>query len=138
MGRYGLSPSNLVLLLSVPSLYGLITDEKVTTVDKYGGNATLLSGELGRIWGIPIVASDVIRTDLDATGVRPASPGTKTIALIVHRQAFIHGIRRNTTVQVLTELYAESDQDAVLVTTRQGFTARWPGEPAIAEGINVG
>ena len=51
----------------------------------------------------------------------------------------MHGIRRNTTVQVLTELYAESDQDAVMVTTRQALRralrrrARGRGRP-----INVG
>jgi hypothetical protein len=138
MGRYGLNPADLVLLVSVPSLYGLIVDDLVVTPDKYGAGATLLSGELGRIWGIPIIASDFIRTDLDATGVRAAAAGVLTIALVVHRRAFMRGIRRNTTVQVLTELYAESDQDAVLVTTRQAFGPRWAGEAAIAETINVG
>lgn len=138
MGRYGLDPTQLVLLVSVSSLYGLITDPTVTTVDKYGQNATLLSGELGRIWGIPIIASDQIRTNLNAVGVYDGITMTKSIAMIVHRRAFMRGIRRNTTVQVLTELYAESDQDAVLVTTRQAFTARWPGEPAVSLAYNVG
>jgi HK97 family phage major capsid protein len=137
MARYGLNPGDVVLIVSVPSLYSLIGDEKVQTVDLYGPGATLLTGELGRIWGVPIIASDLVPVTCDATGVVPATPGNLTIALMVHRQAFIHGVRRNTTVQVLTELYAESDQDAVLVTTRQAFTQRWPGVPAIAEAINV-
>ena len=138
MGRYGLNPRDVVVLLSVPNLYQLIVDPLVTTVDKYGAGATLLSGELGSVWGMPLIATDLIRTDLDATGVRPAAAGTKTITIVARRDAFMHGIRRNTTVQVLTELYAESDQDAVLVTTRQAFGPRWPGEPAIAMGYNVG
>jgi hypothetical protein len=40
-------------------------------------------------------------------------------------------------VQVLTELYAESDQDAVLLTTRQAFTNRYPTQPVVAQVINV-
>lgn len=139
MGKYGLDPNNLVLLVSIPSLYNLIVDPLVTTVDKYGANATLISGELGRIWGIPITASEYLRTDLDSAGIKGTTgPFTKGIAIIVHKQAFMHGVRRNTTVQVLTELYAESDQDAVLMTTRQAFTCRWPGETCVAQAINVG
>lgn len=137
MGRYGLNPNDLVLLVAVPSLYSLIVDPKVATPDKYGAGATLISGELGRVWGIPILSTDIIRTDLNATGVYSVAGQTLTIAQIVHKQAFIHGVRRNTTVQILTELYAESDQDAVLMTTRQALMQRWAGTPATAQIFNV-
>jgi hypothetical protein len=137
MGRYGLSSAGIIWIVSVPSLYALLAEDKLTTVDQYGPGATILTGEIGRLWGSPVISTDLIATTMDANGVIPAAPGNLTIAIAVNPSWFIHGVRRNTTVQILTELYAESDQDAVLVTTRQAFAERYAGEPAVAVARNI-
>ena len=140
MGKYGVNPSQLAHLISINSYIDLIADSNVLTVDKYGPNATILSGELGRADGAPLIVSEYVRTDLNATGVNDATAAnnTKTVAITVSRRSYVVGERRGTEVEVLRELYAESDQDAIIASTRKAFEALYPTtEPAVALHYNV-
>jgi len=51
----------------------------VRTVDKYGQFATVLNGELGKIDGIPVIVSEKIRENLNASGVYDGTTTTKTL-----------------------------------------------------------
>jgi HK97 family phage major capsid protein len=140
MGKYGVNPRDLFHLVSINGYIQLLADTNVMTVDKYGAQATILTGELGRADGVPLVVSEYVRTDLDATGVNSPTAGNniKQMALTVHRRGFVRGLRRGVTVQVLRELYAESDQDAVIVTTRQAFSSRHAAaEKVVAYSYNI-
>jgi HK97 family phage major capsid protein len=138
MGKYGVRVSDLVHILSINAYISLLSDANVQTIDKYGPNATVLAGELAKVDGVPVVVSEYARTDLNATGVFDNTTTTRTSALTVHRSGFAMGERRGLTVQVLRELYAESDQDAVVVTARKAFARRFPSsEPVVAQAYNV-
>lgn len=137
MGKYGINPGELAHIVGLTEYIDLLSDSNVITVDKYGANATLLSGELGRADGAPLVVSEYVREDLDANGVRPAVAGTKTVAITANRKALLRGTRRTLTVEYLKELYSEFDQDAVKVSTRQALTERWTGAKAVAVSRNV-
>lgn len=136
MGKYGVNPTQLAHIVGIQSYIDLLSDANVVTLDKYGSNATILSGELGKVDGAPIVVSEAVRTNLNATGVYQAA-NAKSIALTVHRKGFVRGTRREMSVQILRELYAESDQDALIVTTRQAFANRYPGQAVAAATVNV-
>ena len=58
MGKYGVKASDLVLACSPTAYYGLVTDDDVATVDKYGPAATILTGELAKVRGIPVVVNE--------------------------------------------------------------------------------
>lgn len=139
MGRYGVQPANLAHVLGIAEYVDLLSDSSVITVDKYGAQATILSGELGKVDGVPLIVSEYVRGDVNATGVYDGTTTNRTMALTVHRKGFVLGDRRGVEVQVLRELYAEYDQDAVIVTTRKAFTPRFPTatEKIVAQHYNV-
>lgn len=126
MGKYGLDLGNLASILGINSFYQLLDDSNVVTVDKFGAGATVLTGQLGSVDGVPIVVSEYVRQDLNASGVYDGSTTTETYAVTVHRRGFINGIRRQMTMQWLREVYAEYDQDALVVTHRRAFEERYP------------
>lgn len=139
MGKYGIRLADLVHLLSMAGYMDLLADANIQTVDKYGPSATILTGELGKVAGVPVIVSEYVRQDLNATGVHDGVTTNRTIALTVNRKGFLRGSRRALTVEVYRELYAESDQDAVAVTIRKAFEPRFPvaTELIVAQHFNV-
>ena len=66
----------------------------VIGVDQYGPNATILSGELGQLLGVPLIISEMMGGDLDADGLY-SSGGSKTGMLMFNRDRFKIGRLRN-------------------------------------------
>jgi HK97 family phage major capsid protein len=93
MGVYGVNLSELVLLVNVNVAYQLLGLPEVLTVDKYGPAATIHTGEIGKIYGLPIIVSEYIPDDLDASG--GGSGGTLTEALLVNTNYYA-SVSRNT------------------------------------------
>ena len=140
MGKYGVNPADLVHIISINSYIQLLADTNVLTVDKYGPGATILSGELGKADGAPLIVSEYVRTDLDATGVNSSvgANNVKTAAITVSKRGYLVGQRRGASVEILRELYAESDQDLILTSTRKAFAARFPAtENTVALTYNL-
>jgi hypothetical protein len=138
MGKYGTRAGELAHVVPLRAYVSLLSDANVLTVDKYGPRATILTGELGKLDGAPLVVSEYVRQDLNASGVHDGVTATRTVALTVHRGGFVVGQRRQLTVQVLRELYAESDQDAIIASFRRAFAARFPStETTVALHYNV-
>lgn len=139
MGKYGTRSDQLAHIISMRSYINLLADANVLTLDKYGPNAPILTGELGKVDGVPIVVSEYMRQDLNATGVHDGVTTNRTHALTVNRNSFLVGDRRGVTVQVLRELYAESDQDAIIASLRKAFTPRFPAatETIVAQTYNI-
>ena len=138
MGKYGVRPSGLAHILGIQNYIQLLDDTSVLTLDKYGPNATILAGELGKVDGSPIIVSEYMRNDLNATGVQDGVTTNRSTALTVYTPGFVRGERRGITTQLLKELYAESDQDAVLVTQRSAFASRFPAtEKTVGQAYNL-
>ena len=112
MGQWGHNPSDLVLFLSQAAYYGLVDDANVITSDKYGEKATILTGELGKIWGIPMVVSDAFE----------AAGASKAQGILVNPDNYIVGNYRNLTVQTADDVVAQ--QKAIVATRRMGFIAK--------------
>jgi HK97 family phage major capsid protein len=115
MGQWGMNPADLVVFMSQAAYYGLLNDTDVTTVDKYGDNATILSGELGKLWGMSLVVSDAF----EATGTGKAQ------AIIVNPSNYLVGNYRNLTIETATDVVAQ--QKAMVATRRFGFIAKEAG-----------
>lgn len=138
MGVYGIKVDSIAHVLGMSSYIQLLSDSAVQTMDKYGPNATIVAGELAKVDGVSVLVSEAIRQDLNAAGVFDGVTETETVALTVFKRGFVRGIRRELEVQLLRELYAESDQDAIIVRTRQGFVSRFPNtEPTVGVGFNI-
>lgn len=126
MGKYGVRAAQLAHLLSMSGYIQLLADSNVLTLEKYGPNATILAGELGRVDGSPLIVSEYVRENLNASGVYDGVTTNRSETITVHRGGFALGERRGVTVQVLRELYAESDQDAITISRRLAFAGRHP------------
>lgn len=115
------SMTDLVNLVSDEVYIGkILTDTNVITVEKYGPNASILTGEVGRILGARVVVSDLMTADLAATGLYTGS-GSYTSALLFNRARFVRGIRKGVSVEV--ERRATNGVTYLVVTSRQTFKA---------------
>lgn len=98
LGVYGVNLTSLALIVPLSVGYDLLAVPEVLTVDKYGANATILKGELGKIYGISIVATELMGTNLTALGV-PDVAGTKTASILVNKEYFAQGRRGSITLE---------------------------------------
>jgi HK97 family phage major capsid protein len=85
MGIYGMNPNDIVIVAPVSFAYRLLNIPEVITVDKYGMNATILTGELMKIDGISVIASEHVPETLTAAGV---DGGALTTVLMVNKRYF--------------------------------------------------
>ena len=115
MGQWGMNPADLVCFLSQAQYYSLVTDSDVTTVDKYGDNATILTGELGKLWGIPLIVSDAFE----------AAAAAKAVGILVNPSNYLIGNHRGLTIEMATDVVAQ--QRAIVATRRFGFIAKEAG-----------
>lgn len=139
MGKYGVIPGDLAHITSINGFLQLLADASLITLDKYGPQATVLNGELGKLDGAPLIVSEYVRADLNASGVYDASTTDRSLLLTVNRRGYLIGTRRREMVQVLRELYAESDQDAVIMSVRKAFSPRFTSttEKTVAVTYNL-
>jgi len=90
MGRYAIGSRDVALLINIQDYYKLADDPLVQTVTNYGSEATLKTGELSNIWGIPIIPTESIATPVNVGDVR---------ACIVRPDRFKLGYRKNVNVE---------------------------------------
>lgn len=133
MGVYGRDVEKLVFIASLKGYMKLLSVAEFLTVDKYGPNATVLSGELGKIDGIRVIVSGKMRDDLNASGVNDSTTNTKGLLLLVYVPAFIRGIRRRMTSwsdyegkfdQTVLVSFMRADFQPVYVTTTENVVVK--------------
>lgn len=73
--------------------------DEVLTLEKFGPNASILTGQVGAIGGVPIVLSDFMGADLNNSGLYDGSTTDKTGLLIVDRRRFVRWMRRGITLE---------------------------------------
>ena len=77
---------------------------EVLTVDKFGPQATVVTGQLANLLGVPIVLSEFVGKDLNASGVFDNVTKTKTGLLIFNRSRFKMGLRRGARLEVQADI----------------------------------
>ena len=65
----------------------------------YGPSATILSGQLASVMGMPIIPSRFVTADLNASGVYDNVTKTQTGFLIFNRNSYIQYLRRGILVE---------------------------------------
>jgi HK97 family phage major capsid protein len=100
MGKFGINPAELALICGVNGYNQLLQLDDVRTLEQYGQQATVLSGELAKYEGIPVIVSEYLREDTDTTGVNGASGNTKASMLLVNRKRWFCGLRRAVQIKV--------------------------------------
>ena len=126
MGRYGARPSQLAWIMDVNTFIRVQSVSQFRTMDKLGPNATLLTGMLGAVEGIPVIVSEQMKlADTDGK-VTDAGNATNTgRLLIVNRTQWAQGFRRELTIDVDRD--TQKRQTVVTVSFRHAVTERSGG-----------
>ncbi len=89
MGNYGVAMNNLVYIVSPSTYFNLTLLPELLTMDKYGDKATVVTGEVAKLGGIPVVVTEYISETLTAAGIiDDITPGTATAILLVNTRFF--------------------------------------------------
>lgn len=120
-GASGGGLSSVVGLITTKQWIQLLGEANLLTLDKFGPQATILSGEIGRVHNIPFLLSfglEERKNSLGATGINSATTtDTRNAALLVNRNYWYIGDRR--------DIRVEQDKDIVAGRNDIVTTARW-------------
>jgi len=72
---------------------------EVVTREKYGDGAAILTGEIGRLFGRPLIPSQFLTKDLNASGIFDDATTTKSGLIQCLRGRFVRPVRRGVTVE---------------------------------------
>ena len=93
------------------------------TLDKLGPQATLLTGQLGAVEGIPVIVSEQMALADTGGKVTDAGNGTDTgRLLIVNRSQWRVGFKRELTIETVRD--AQKRQNIMVVSFRIGLQER--------------
>lgn len=85
LGVYADNRDDLALIVPRAVEVELLGITELQTVDKYGPSATILNGEIGKIYGVRVFGTGALPTNLDANGVVPSGHGqSKGLAVLTH------------------------------------------------------
>jgi HK97 family phage prohead protease/HK97 family phage major capsid protein len=113
LGKYGLSlGTNLAYITSVEGYNNLVTNTDFQTVDKFGAQATYLTGSVGAVYGIPIFISEFMDS---------ASAADSNLGVLVYKPGFIIGERR--AMEIESEYLPQQQVTAMYLSTRFDFKA---------------
>ena len=150
MGVYGIDPSQGAWIVDFRTYVKLLSLKDVNnnmlvqTIQQLGAAATILTGQLGVLFGSPVIVSEFMPNDTDNTKVRVAG-GTKSEILYVNRESFTRGERRSLTINRADQRYAEFDMVVFVGTYRGDFEPWYPTTTAgsftqqktVALGYNI-
>ena len=136
MGKYGTSPKELAWVVG-PSVYAqMLNIDEVATLEKFGPQATILSGALAVFRGIPIIVSEFVRENLNASGVYDGTTTNRTVCHLANIRRFYLGLRRPIRVKVQQDARAEYDRWQLVSYQRLDFKGHKQSGEAYAGGAS--
>jgi hypothetical protein len=119
--NWGTSVRDLRMVTDWDTYMSLLQTDAVRTVDKYGPQATVLTGELGSFEGIPIISpSYATKTEADGKASTTEASNTKGQITVMAPRGFLGGTRRE--VQFFFDRIQRTDQFLIELYTRRAFT----------------
>lgn len=103
---YGLNVRDVTLVVSTEAYYALLEDDAWADMDKVGSQAVKLNGQVGQIYGMPVIVSDQFA----------APAASEVFAVLVNTSNFIVPRQRGVTVK--TDFDVEMDRRVIVATQR--------------------
>jgi HK97 family phage major capsid protein len=137
MGRYGTLPSKLAYMVGVRGLIALLSMPEIMTLEKYGPQATILTGEIGKVDNISVLVSEKFREDLNASGFNDSTTNVRAAILLAHLPAFVRGTRRGLRVRPWVD--PRSGTQNLVQDWRGDFQPVFAtGQPYVVKGVDWG
>lgn len=138
MGKFGVNVRDLVLAFGPTGYNQALSLAEVSSVEKFGAAATILTGALAAFRGIPVVVSDFVRENLNASGVHDGVTTDRTVCYLVHKKRFWFGIRRPIKSKVMMDL-AQQDRWLLASYSRIDFKGHTQSasEVSVVVGRNI-
>lgn len=134
--KYSLRPSDLAWIVDGATYGKLLGLNEVVTMDKFGANATAMTGQIGVLDGIPVlVSAEMPLTEADGKVSNTGSNNTKGQAVCVYRPGWVVGYRRRIAASV--EYLSYYDAYQMTATMRVAFVNFDTDVAAVAYDITV-
>ena len=118
MGKYGLSPSEVVYIVSQEAYYSLLGDVAFENLNEVGALATKITGMVGMVYGSPVIVSDEF----------PTAALSADAVFCVHTASYVMPRLRNMKVE---QDYEVGKQRRIIVASQSlGFTELFAGATA--------
>lgn len=110
MGKYGRRPGDVVYIIALSAYYDLLDDPDFQNINEVGDQrATKINGELGNVYGSPVIVCDEF----------PAVADGKPWAVAVNSRNFLVPVLRGATVE--TDYEVSAQRRVLVATQRRGF-----------------
>ncbi len=121
MGKWGTRPSDTVLITSYKAYNDIVALDQVSTLEKIGGNASIVSGVVPQIFGMDVIPSAALLDTVGDAGLVTSTGGNniKGQFLMVYKPAFTVGVRRDFTVETDRDIQTQSNK--VVASFRRDF-----------------
>ena len=132
MGKYGVRPSDVVHMMDIQTYLTCLDISNFRTLDKLGPAATILTGQLAAVGGIPVIPSEKLLLTASDGKVTDGVAGTVGQLLTFNRTMWRTGFRREITLE--TERSPSKRQNLVVISFRLAFQQH---EPTIADATHT-
>lgn len=123
MAKYAVDFENVVIFAEPKTYLAMSTLDDVRTVDKYGMNATILTGELARFGGVPVIPTPAqFLAEADGKKSDTASNNTLGTLSIVHLPSWAMGFRRELLIEVDRDI--QNQKHIMVISFRIAIAAR--------------
>lgn len=139
LGVYADNREDLALIVPRNLEVQLLGLTELQTVDKYGPQATVLSGEIGRIYGIRVFGTGAIASNLNYAGVYDGVTATQTVAILTHIRTAIIGNPTVAERRFSIGFHDEPTKDRFVLIPKQdiAFNVRYPDAICLLTGIDT-
>ena len=139
LGVYADNRDDLALIVPRNLEVQLMGLTELQTVDKYGPQAAVLSGEIGRIYGIRVFGTGVLPTNLNYAGVFDGSTTTQTLAVLLHTRSPMIGNPTVAERRFSVGFHDEPTKDRFVLIPKQdiAFGVRYPEAICLLTGIDT-
>ncbi len=123
LGKYGVRSNESVFVTDVNTYLTSLSISEVETVDKLGSAATILTGQLGVVYGHPLIVSEQMGLASASGKVKANGAGNTTGRILaVNRSQWRVGFRRELSIE--TERVLQKRQNVMVVSLRLAFAER--------------
>tara|TARA_Y100000817_G_C16828132_1_gene532202 strand:+ start:27 stop:1175 length:1149 start_codon:yes stop_codon:yes gene_type:complete len=149
LGVLGRNKKDLALIINPVSASQLLMSTELMTLEKYGRDATIVTGEVGQLFGVKVVESSFLPSgqgDVASGGTEvggsysvggtPDVYGLGGVAVLVHVPSVMVGDRRR--VSINTEDVIEKDAMRTVLTSRVAFGVERTGAVSLIGNLDAG